>query len=68
MRAVNREGLTLVEWINAAGYKLPAGPRLLRAIDRSWLAGEDPTEHRAAIETARATGQVIRLHGVTVRP
>lgn len=46
----NKEGLTLEEWIRAAGtvpesaYQQPT--RLLKLV-KAWRAGEDPTEHRA---------------------
>jgi hypothetical protein len=42
----NREGLTFIEWIHAAG-KLATDRRIM-AFYAAWQAGEDPTEWRAA--------------------
>jgi len=43
-KETNREGLTYVEWLRAAGRHALSGSTALRS---AWLRGEDPTEHRA---------------------
>jgi hypothetical protein len=42
-KAKNREGLTYVEWLRAAGYHALSGSTVLKT---AWLRGDDPSEYR----------------------
>ena len=60
--AVNREGLTFIEWLNAAGRPdLKASARdwssVSQKLVQAWKAGEDPTEYRAK---GRASGRLTK--------
>lgn len=55
--SVNREGLTYDEWYCAArSFRFNIAPHAPRV---AWLAGEDPTEHRASIEN-KERARIVR--------
>lgn len=56
MTTMNINGLTLKNWLAAAGYE-----KADKELRKAWKDGEDPTEHRAESEWAAfvdATGSV----------
>jgi hypothetical protein len=53
MRFTNREGLTLAEFTAAATGGIHTTARETKALERAWLAGEDPTEYRNAFNDAK---------------
>ena len=45
IKTTNREGMTLLEWLRAAGYADVKD--VVPALIDAWRAGEDPAEYRA---------------------
>jgi alpha-beta hydrolase superfamily lysophospholipase len=56
---VNREGLTLTEWLAAAGFSVAKLDEQGQALLKAWDAGEDPTEYRGS-EWSDARGRFER--------
>jgi hypothetical protein len=53
----NKEGLTYVEWLNAAGIARPAICTAEHASTvKAWWDGEDPTEYRASAQVSPVAG------------